>query len=634
VLLFGGRAGAALFADTWSWDGTAWTRLQPASSPPAREAHSMACDAARGRIVLFGGAGRFGAPLFGDAWEWDGTTWTELHAFPAPSSRSGHAMAWDALRGRAILFGGYDGATFLPLGDTWEWDGVKWTPRTPADGYRPQPRSRHALGYDAARGRVLLHGGEDRFGLRIADTWAYEDRGWRPLGPAGGAPALVEHALATDAARGRLVLFGGRQGAVPSQETWTWDDGSWTRRTVAGGPRARGGRLLRERLAMAWDTTRRRVVLFGGYRDGGYQNDHWEWDGSRWTEVPSSGGPVARPAWSAAYDERRQRLVLYGASGFSPELWEWDGTQWWSPFASPEPPNEDGPIVYDREAGVVRLLVGQNTWEWDGTRWLRIETGAAPPPGGALAYDSGRGRVVFFGGVGNPLPLDQTWEWSGSNWFRRLPATSPSPRMGHSLVYDPVRRRTVLFGGSTGTQDLADLWEWDGTNWAFRVALPAPVPRAAHGAVHDPVRAAMLVFGGNAGTVYRDDTWEYFARTDTVGLGHPGGGVPLLCEAPPRPGMTMRFAFPNPGGQAFLALGHAPALVPGLALDPPFTCARGTLHLFPQAVVPLAGDPAVLELLIPAGSALVGQAFLLQGLALESGSCFRLTNALVAIVQP
>ena len=57
IVLFGGAA-SRLLRDTWTWDGSTWTKQAPATSPPARSAASMAYDAATGTIVLFGGAAR------------------------------------------------------------------------------------------------------------------------------------------------------------------------------------------------------------------------------------------------------------------------------------------------------------------------------------------------------------------------------------------------------------------------------------------------------------------------------------------------------------------------------------------------------------------------------------------------
>jgi hypothetical protein len=63
------------------FDGTAWRREAPepgAVLPPARTHHAMAYDAARDRIVLFGGT--VDGANAGDTWERDGATgrWTRL----------------------------------------------------------------------------------------------------------------------------------------------------------------------------------------------------------------------------------------------------------------------------------------------------------------------------------------------------------------------------------------------------------------------------------------------------------------------------------------------------------------------------------------------------------------------------
>src|SRR5262245_16947650 len=47
----------------------------------------------------------------------------------ATLQRSAHVMAYDAARERVVLFGGT--LVHALLGDTWEWDGVSWIPRNP-----------------------------------------------------------------------------------------------------------------------------------------------------------------------------------------------------------------------------------------------------------------------------------------------------------------------------------------------------------------------------------------------------------------------------------------------------------------------------------------------------------------------
>ena len=60
-------------ADTWTWDGTTWTQQSPATSPPARAGATM--EYFDGQVVLFGGYN--GTSYLNDTWTWDGTTWTE-----------------------------------------------------------------------------------------------------------------------------------------------------------------------------------------------------------------------------------------------------------------------------------------------------------------------------------------------------------------------------------------------------------------------------------------------------------------------------------------------------------------------------------------------------------------------------
>ncbi len=54
------------------------------------------------------------------------------HAAALAKGREQHSIAYDSVRERYVLFGGFgvDGV----LGDTWEWDGVRNVDRTHAGG--------------------------------------------------------------------------------------------------------------------------------------------------------------------------------------------------------------------------------------------------------------------------------------------------------------------------------------------------------------------------------------------------------------------------------------------------------------------------------------------------------------------
>src|SRR5262245_8173028 len=82
----------------------------------------------------------------------------------APAPRYGQGLAYDAARGNVVLFGGQtqDGLR----NDTWTWDGATWTQHTTA--HAPSPRRYFGMAYDAAHGQVVLFGG-----YSLNDTWTW-----------------------------------------------------------------------------------------------------------------------------------------------------------------------------------------------------------------------------------------------------------------------------------------------------------------------------------------------------------------------------------------------------------------------------------------------------------------------------
>src|SRR5262245_16110515 len=90
VVLFGGEYNGLSLGDTWTWDGSAWTRHQPVDAPRRRWNPSMAYDAAREEVVLFGG---YQNKFLRDTWTWDGETWTKATPSHSPSPREAAAMA-------------------------------------------------------------------------------------------------------------------------------------------------------------------------------------------------------------------------------------------------------------------------------------------------------------------------------------------------------------------------------------------------------------------------------------------------------------------------------------------------------------------------------------------------------------
>jgi hypothetical protein len=194
-------------------------------------------------------------------------------------------MAYDSERGRVVLFGGayYDGTSHW-LADTWEWDGDTWVQATPATG--PSARSNPAMVFDSARERIVLFGG-GRWGSPhqyFGDTWEWDGNTWVQKTPAKSPPARMWHTGAFDSARGLLVIFGGRgrSGDGLWGDTWEWNGSAWAQRTPTPSPSER------ENTAMAYDSARGVVVMFGGH-NGPIIGEHWEYGPANQPPVADAG---------------------------------------------------------------------------------------------------------------------------------------------------------------------------------------------------------------------------------------------------------------------------------------------------------------------------------------------------------
>lgn len=87
----------------------------------------MAYDTDANALYLFGGATSTStfSSLADKTWVLSGGNWRELSSASSPSKRGSPAMAYDPIRKRIVLYGGFD-ASRKSLDDTWEWDGQGW----------------------------------------------------------------------------------------------------------------------------------------------------------------------------------------------------------------------------------------------------------------------------------------------------------------------------------------------------------------------------------------------------------------------------------------------------------------------------------------------------------------------------
>jgi cysteine-rich repeat protein len=260
-------------------------------------------------------------------------------------------------------------------------------------------------------------------------------------------------ATAYDAARGMLVLFGGNAETETFDDTWEWNRTEWVKRSPAA-PRPEA----RTRAAMTYDPVRQRVLMYGGTGSTGQPlSDTWEWDGETWRALTTTEHPPQTE--SLTFDTRRGLAVLVG--GQPTEHWEWNGVSWI--LRQPPPfmvfPGMGGALAYDETLDLTLCLPGgPDAWSYNGTAWA-AGPGMPAPMLAQLAYDAARGRLE--------LVTEQdlrTWELVDGTWVERTTDVRPPVRQSFELVA-AAPLGVVLFGGVDGSAWFDDLWLWDGTTW-------------------------------------------------------------------------------------------------------------------------------------------------------------------------
>lgn len=368
-----------------------WSLISPTTTRAAgRWGHTAVYDPDLERMIVFGGLPNYA----NDAWAFslDGSAaWTELSPITnAPSGRWFHAAAYDAVRDRVVITGGYPNnvhdAWTLNLGGQ-----PGWT-RLNTSGASPAGRKNHSAIYHPIRDRVVVFGGfltyPDDVGLVLYqnDTWMLSTGAipeWTEVHPSGTPPDIRdEHSAIYDPLRDRMIVFGGHRGYFNYNDVWALSLGEtlvWTQLFPAGTPP-----VGRRRHNAIYDPLRDRMVVFGGYDTPGLSclNDVWALslgENPAWTQLTPSGTPPSpRGRQCAVHDPLRDRMVVFGgydcAPGFRNDTWA---------LSLQDPP-----------------------------AWTQLAPSGTLPSvrgGATTTYDPLRDRMIVIGGAGS-YQLNDVWE--------------------------------------------------------------------------------------------------------------------------------------------------------------------------------------------------------------------------------
>ena len=284
--------------DLWEWDGANWTQRMANSTtegwatntqgyvvpsyqgrPVCRAKHNLVYDSARRRMVLFGGEARVPPQIFqmflNDVWEWDGTQWY-FRTANGPAPRLLGAMAYDSDRRVSVLTGGFLNAPDPIAGAVWEWNGSQWTMIMPTNG----PARNHwqdygGMTYDSVRRKIVFGPTAPTSGHRWA-FWLWDGSEWEGHEQYVAELWNLQYGdLVFDSSRERSIWFGGTYGAL-TNHTGLFDGERWEVMTNSPAYPPPSPRTYH---AMAYDSSRRATVLFGGdtyYNPTTQYGDTWE----------------------------------------------------------------------------------------------------------------------------------------------------------------------------------------------------------------------------------------------------------------------------------------------------------------------------------------------------------------------
>jgi hypothetical protein len=396
--------------------------------------------------------------------------------------RFGSALIRDPRDGGIFLVGGSNDGQLFRLIDapSLAWEGVQ------PSGAPLRARPWNAWAFDLRRDRFYFFAGSPSDHINIDGLSMRPSPDWQALIGAPLPRGRFGQAMAIDSKRDRLTIFGGVSWPDYLGDAWTAaleHPNDWIRLEASNPPPPR------HEPVMVYDPIHDRMVMFGGWTPDRYFDDLWSLaldPTPTWSQVQLPGeAPSGRRSHAAIYDPLRQRMLVFFGFGVSGGL----GDVW-------------------------ALHLG------DRMSWERLDPVGPGPRArffSSVIYDPTRDRVVLYGGAADAQSIGDCWGLSlGDLRWELLTSGRQTPGFArHTAVYDADRDRMVVFGGFVVDGHVFvqvggatfNLEFSDGPRWAHELFGDIADTRIGHTAVFDATRSRMCMFGGGGISSYLNDTW-------------------------------------------------------------------------------------------------------------------------------
>jgi tetratricopeptide (TPR) repeat protein len=292
-----------------------------------------------------------------------------------PASVSGASFVYHPKSEALLLIGGTPAIPDSVRSDIWKWDGKNWSK---IDAVGPGARNFFPGVVNTKTGNIYSYAGMKAIGdVPMKDMWSFNGRSWSKV-TTDDIGTHDHHNMVYMDHLDAFLVFGGNNNGYPNFDTVTWllKGGKFKALNIPGpGYRWHDG--------MVYDKQRKKVVLYGG---GEKPDEHWEFDGERWTKIVTTLNPGRRLYHYMAYNDDLKVVILHGG------LINQD----------PRDPVHDSTPT---------------TWEWNGISWKKIAED--PVFAMAMGYDTKRKKVVIYGKTDRSEDSNiGLWELNNNKWVK------------------------------------------------------------------------------------------------------------------------------------------------------------------------------------------------------------------------
>jgi N-acetylneuraminic acid mutarotase len=351
-------------------------------------------------------------------------SWVATSVAPAASARREHTAVWTG--SRMIVWGGYNGSSYLNTGAAYDPGTDSWTPTTTVNA----PSAGQALTAVWTGSRMIVWGGYN--GSSYLNTGAAYDTAantWTATNTTNVPSARNYHTAVWTGSR--MIVWGGIgdwDGSDVYQNTgasYNPAANTWTATSTVNAP---SRRMLH---SAVW--TGSRMIVWGG-ADSSFRNTGAAYDPTTdtWTPTSTVNAPSARNSHTAVWTG--SRMIVWGG---------WDGSNRLNTGAAYDPTTDTWTPTSAVNAPSVRAF---HTAVWTGARM--IVWGGGP-------------------GDGSALNTGAAYDLTSDTWTPTSTVNAPTARGVHTAVW--TLSRMIVWGGYNGSSYLNTGAAYDPSQFFYSV---------------------------------------------------------------------------------------------------------------------------------------------------------------------